>query len=238
MEVRILGPLEVVHSGAPLALGGTKQRAVLAMLVLRVNRVVSTDFLISGLWGTTPPTDPTNVVHVYLSRLRKVLCPPGADDATDGKILRRKPGYLLDLDPEHLDLRRFERLVREGTHALPVAPDVASSALAQALDLWRGVPLAEFADEPFAEQEVTRLQESQLAALTSRIEADLSLGRHAQLIGELETITDRHPLHEGFRRQLIVCLYRSGRQAEALDAYRRTREAFADELGIDPGQEL
>src|SRR6478752_9905076 len=130
MEVRILGPLEVVHYGAALALGGTKQRAVLAMLALRVNRVVSTDFLINGLWGSAPPTGPTNVVHVYLSRLRKVLRPPGTDDATDGRILRRKPAYLLDLDPEHLDLCRFEQLVREGTHALPVAPDVAAAALA------------------------------------------------------------------------------------------------------------
>jgi len=115
VEVRILGPLEVVHGGTPVALGGTKQRAVFAMLALRVNRVVSMDFLVDGLWGTAPPTDPINVVQVYLSRLRKALHPAGSRDTGDGTLIRRRPGYLLQLDPEHLDLHRFQRLTREGS---------------------------------------------------------------------------------------------------------------------------
>jgi DNA-binding SARP family transcriptional activator len=239
VEVRILGPLEVVvHAGTPLALGGTKQRAVLAMLALRVNQVVSLDFLVDGLWGTEPPTDPTNVVQVYLSRLRKALRPRGTDDSLDGQVLRRKPGYLLQLDPEHLDLHRFERLAREGRHALPAAPESAAATLNEALRLWRGLPLAEFTEEPFARNEIPRLEEQRLTALAARIEADLALGRHAQLVAELEELTSRYPLHEGLRGQLILSLYRSGRQAEALAAYRRAREALADELGIDPGREL
>jgi DNA-binding SARP family transcriptional activator len=154
VEVRILGPLEVVAAGTPLALGGTKQRAVFAMLALWVNQVVSLDFLVDGLWGTEPPTDPANVVQVYLSRLRKALHPEGSEVTQDGLVLRRKPGYLLQLDPEHLDLHRFERLAREGILALPAAADLAAAALSEALGLWRGVPLAEFTEEPFARNEI------------------------------------------------------------------------------------
>ena len=239
MEVRILGPLEVTRGGTPLALGGTKQRAVFAMLALRVNRVVSMDFLVDGLWGTAPPTDPTNVVQVYLSRLRKALHPAGTPETrTTAALIRRKPGYLLQLDPEHLDLHRFQRLAREGSQLLPAAPDAAAAALTDALGLWRGVPLAEFTEEPFARDEIPRLEELRLNALTARIQADLAVGRHAELIGELEDLTVRYPLHEGLRGQLMLSLYRSGRQAEALEAYRRAREVFADELGIDPGRDL
>ncbi|HEY4993529.1 MAG TPA: FxSxx-COOH system tetratricopeptide repeat protein, partial [Nakamurella sp.] len=238
VEVRILGPLEVVHAGAPLALGGSKQRAVFAMLALRVNRVVSMDVLVDGLWGTAPPTDPTNVVQVYLSRLRKVLHPAGTRDTDDGTLIRRKPGYLLQLDPEHLDLHRFQRLALEGSQLLPSSPDKAAAALTAALGLWRGVPLAEFTEEPFAGNETTRLEELRLTALTARIQADLAVGRHTELIAELEDLTGRYPLHEGLRAQLMLGLYRSGRQAEALAAYRRAREVFADELGIDPGRDL
>ncbi len=238
MEVRILGPLEVVQTDTPLALGGTKQRAVFAMLALRVNQVVSIDFLVEGLWGTEPPTDPTNAVQVYLSRLRKVLRPQRERCDQDGKVLRRTPGYLLQLDPEQLDLHRFERLTREGNDALVAAPELASAALSNALHLWRGLPLAEFTAEPFAQRETPRLEELRLNALTTRIKADLALGRHAQLVAELEELTAAHPMHEGLRGQLILSLYRSGRQSEALKAYRRARETLADELGIDPSREL
>ncbi len=238
MEVRILGPLEVLRAGSPLALGGTKQRSVFAMLALRVNRVVSIDFLVDGLWGSAPPTDPVNVVQVYVSRLRKVLRPHGDKDGPDGAVLRRAPGYLLQLDPEQLDLYCFERLAGEGRRGLPEAPDLAAAALGGALDLWRGRPLAEFAEEPFARRETPRLEELRLNTLSARIQADLLLGRHAELVGELEGLTVRHPLNEGLLGQLILTLYRSGRQAEALDALRRARKAFADELGIELGREL
>jgi DNA-binding SARP family transcriptional activator len=167
VEVRILGPLEVVHAGTPVPLGGGKQRAVFAMLALRVNRVVSMDVLVDGLWGTAPPTDPINVVQVYLSRLRKVLHPADSRDADDGTLIRRKPGYLLQLDPEHLDLRRFQRLTREGSQLLPSSPEAAAAALTAALGLWRGVPLAEFTEEPFARDEIPRLEELRLTALTA-----------------------------------------------------------------------
>ena len=135
MEVRILGPLEVLHAGTPMALGGGKQRAVFAMLALRVNRVVSMDFLVDGLWGTAPPTDPINVVQVYLSRLRKALHPAGTRDTGDGTVIRRKPGYLLQLDPELLDLHRFQRLTREGSqHRRPQRHLIACIAKHDGLD--------------------------------------------------------------------------------------------------------
>ncbi len=238
MQVRVLGPLEVTRGGTQLTLGGTKQRAVFAMLALRINRVVSMDFLVDGLWESAPPADPTNVVQVYLSRLRKALRPAGTQDTDDGSLIRRKPGYLLQLDPECLDLHRFQRLSQEGSKSLPVAPGIAAATLTDALALWRGVPLAEFTDEPFARHEISRLEELHLSALSARIQADLAVGRHAALIAELEELTGRYPLHEGLRAQLMLSLYRSGRQAEALDAYRRAREVFADELGIDPGRDL
>ena len=238
MDVRVLGPLEVTRGGTALTLGGTKQRAVFAMLALRINRVVSMDFLVDGLWESAPPTDPTNVVQVYLSRLRKALHPTGTQDTDDGGLLRRKPGYLLQLDPEHLDLHRFQRLAREGSKLLTATPDTAAATLTDALALWRGVPLAEFTEEPFARNEISRLQELHLSVLGSRIQADLAVGRHAELIAELEDLTGRYPLHEGLRAQLMLSLYRGGRQAEALDAYRRARQVFADELGIDPGRDL
>ena len=149
-------------------------------------------------------------------------------------MLRRRPGYLLQLDPEQLDLHRFERLTREGSRALPAAPDSAAAALSDALELWRGLPLAEFTEEPFARNETPRLEELRLNALSARIRADLALGRHAQLVGELEDLTAQHPLHEGLRGQLILSLYRSGRQAEALEAYRRARGGLRRRAGHRP----
>ena len=238
VEVRILGPLEVTRGGTPLTLGGTKQRAVFAMLALRINRVVSMDSFVEGLWGSAPPNDPTNVVQVYLYRLRKVLRPTGTKDADAARLIYRKPGYLLQLDPEHLDLHRFQRLVQEGSHMLAAAPDTAAATLTDALALWRGAPLVEFGEQPFARTEISRLRELQLSALSARIRADLAVGRHAELIAELEDLTGRFPLHEGFRAQLMLSLYRSGRQAEALEAYRRARAVFAAEAGIDPGRDL
>ena len=238
MEVRILGPLEMTRGGTPLTLGGTKQRAVFAMLALRVNRVVSMDSFVEGLWGSAPPNDPTNVVQVYLYRLRKVLRPTGTKHADDATLVYCKPGYLLQLDPEHLDLHCFQRLVQEASHMLAAAPDTAAATLTDALALWRGVPLVEFGEQPFARIEISRLRELHLSALSARIQADLAVGRHAELIAELEGLTGQFPLHEGFRAQLMLSLYRSGRQAEALEAYRRARAAFTAEVGIEPGRNL
>jgi DNA-binding SARP family transcriptional activator len=252
MDVRILGPLEVWVAGRSLALGGTKQRAVLAMLVLHANQVVAIDHLVDGLWGQTPPDGATNVVQVYVSRLRKTLraaSPEGSAGWSEGRadrpegqaaavLARRKPGYLLQLDTDELDLARFQRLADQGTQALRRVPELAAARLGEALRLWRGRPLAEFTDEPFAQAESARLAEQHLAVLQARIEADLALGRHAELVAELQALVAEYPLQEGLHRQLLLSLYRSGRQAEALEAYQRTRKLLAEELGIDPGHAL
>ncbi len=237
VEVRILGPLEVMRGEIPLTLGGTKQRAVFAMLALRINRVVSMDSLVEGLWSA-PPTDPTNVVQVYLYRLRKLLHPTGHPDAEadDARLIYRKPGYLLQLDPEHLDLHRFQRLAQEGCQMLSAVPDTAAATLTNALEMWRGLPLVEFAEQPFARTEMSRLRELQLSALSARVQADLALGRHAALVAELEALVARYPLHERLHEQLMVSLYRSGRQADALEAYRRARPDVRRRVGHRTGQ--
>jgi DNA-binding SARP family transcriptional activator len=225
---------------------------VLAILVLHANQVVAIDHLIDGLWGQTPPDGATNVVQVYVSRLRKTLraaSPEGSAGWSEGQadrpegqaaaaLARRKPGYLLQLDTDKLDLARFQRLADQGTQALRGAPELAAARLREALRLWRGRPLAEFTDEPFAQAESSRLAEQHLAVLQARIEADLALGRHAELVAELQALVAEYPLQEGLHQQLLLSLYRSGRQAEALGAYQRTRKLLAEELGIDPGHAL
>jgi DNA-binding SARP family transcriptional activator len=239
VDVRILGPLEVRDQGHALRLGGAKQRAVLAMLALRANRVASVELLVDGLWGEGSPPSAVNIVQVYISRLRKILQVENRPGDRNCAVVRRHgPGYLLELDPEVLDLHRFTQLARDGAATLSTAPEVAAEKLAEALALWRGPPLAEFIDEPFAQAEIPRLEEQRLTALTARVEADLTLGRHAQLVGELQALISTHPLVEDLHRQLILSLYRSGRQAEALTAYQRIRRTLAEELGIDAGRPL
>jgi DNA-binding SARP family transcriptional activator len=239
MQIQVLGPLEVLGTAGPAALGGVKQRAVLAMLALDLNQVVSIQFLVEGLWGDKAPASATNTVQVYVSRLRKALQAADGPDGTGAAVLQRRgPGYRLELDPERLDLHRFQRLAREGAQALRPAPGRSAGILREALDLWRGQPLEEFADRPFACREIPRLEEERLSALETYLQAELALGRHAQLVGELETFIAEHPLHEEAHRLLMLSLYRSGRQAEALEAYRRARHILAEGLGIDPGRAL
>jgi predicted ATPase/DNA-binding SARP family transcriptional activator len=230
MQYRVLGPLEVRDGEESLPLAGAKQRALLALLLLHANRVLSRDRLIDELWGDEPPATAVTSLQVYVSRLRKVL---PAD-----RLLTRPPGYVLEVEPDELDLRRFERLLAEGHEAL-AADDAERAAIVlhQALELWRGPALAEFAFEPFAQAEIGRLEDLRLAAVEERIEADLALGRHADLIGELEALIAENPHRERLRGQLILALYRSGRQAEALQAYQAARRAL-DDLGIEPSEEL
>ena len=216
VSVRLLGPLEVERRGVPLALGGRAQRALLARLLLDANRTVAIDRLIEDLWGEHAPASAVKMVHVYVSKLRKLL--------PDGMLVTRAPGYSLEIDPEALDLVRFERLRQAGRPR-------------EALALWRGPALAEF-DEPFAVVESARLEELHLAALEDRIDADLAAGRHAGLVGELEALVARNPLRERLRTQLMLARYRSGRQAEALAGYRELRELLATELGIEPSSAL
>jgi DNA-binding SARP family transcriptional activator len=228
VEFRILGPLEVVEGGRPLTLGGPRQRALLAILLTRANEFVSGDRLIDELWGARPPRNATNALQYHVSRLRKTLGPSDA-------IVTRGSGYLIRVAPHELDLLRFEQLVEEATQA-PAAQ--AARLLRDALSLWRGPALGDLASESLAQAEILRLEELRLAALELRIETDLALGRHRELIGELEVLVHEHRLRERPRAQLMLALYRSGRQAEALDLYREGRRLLVDELGIEPGLEL
>jgi DNA-binding SARP family transcriptional activator/tetratricopeptide (TPR) repeat protein len=239
MDFRILGPLEVQAETGPLPLGGTKQRALLAILLLNPNQVVSSDRLLQGLWGDEPPETAVKALQVHVSALRKLLEPARRRGESNRVLLTRPPGYLIQIEPEQLDLTRFERLRAEASQALAGGdPAGARAKLSEGLSLWRGPPLADFTYEPFAHAEIARLEELRLAAVEERIEADLALGRHADVVGELEGLIDLHPLRERMRGQRMLALYRSGRQAEALEAYRETRRTLIDELGIEPGREL
>jgi len=227
MDFRLLGPLEVAGDEGSLALGGIKQRSLLAMLLLHANQVVSTDRLIDALWGASPPITCGKSIQVYVSRLRKAI----ADD----RLVTRAPGYVVYVDSTELDLARFEELVAEARRA---SPETASAKLREALALWRGPPLADLAYEQFAQAEIARLEEMRLGAVEQRIESDLTLGHHAELVAELETLVARHPLRERVRHQLMLALYRSERQAEALEAYRQARQELSDELGLEPSESL
>jgi DNA-binding SARP family transcriptional activator len=234
-EFHILGPLEAAVDGRQLPLGGVKQRALLALLLLHANEVVSRDRLIDELWGETPPATVAAGLHVYVSRLRKVLAPIG-----DGVALERDGyGYVLKIEPEQLDLWRFERFARSGREALGAGdPERAASELRAALALWHGPALADLAYEPFAAARVGRLEELRIAATEDRIDADLALGRHRELVVELEELVTEHPHRERLHAQLMLALYRSGRQADALGAYRAASRALGDDLGLEPGPAL
>jgi DNA-binding SARP family transcriptional activator len=227
MEFRILGPLEVCDDGGSLPLGGAKQRALLAILILSANRVVSVERLLDALWGERQPTSGAKALHVYVSQLRKAL----AGD----RVVTRAPGYMLRLDPAELDENRFRTMRAQAETA---RTRQAAELLREALSLWRGAPLAEFAYDEFAQPEIARLEELRASALEQRIDLDIELGRHLELVGELEGLVAASPLRERLRRQLMLVLYRSGRQAEALEAYHDARRALVEELGIEPGREL
>ncbi len=227
LEFRILGPLEVSDETGHVALGGPKQRGLLAILVLEAGRVVATDRLIDLLWGEEAPKTATASLQNAVGRLRRAL---GAD-----VLDTRSPGYVLRVQPDQIDARRFERALAD-SRGLP--PEERRDCLQQALTLWRGPALAEFAFDDFAQAEIRRLEELRLVVHGERIDADLELGRHGHVIGELEALVRNHPLRETFRRQLMLALYRAGRQAEALEVYQDARARFVDELGIEPGPEL
>jgi len=225
---RALGPLEVLdETGAPIALGGQKQRAVLALLLLRANRVVSKETLIEALWGESPPRAAVTALQNSIVALRKVL---GAD-----VLETRPPGYRFVVDEDAVDLLQFERLVAA---ARGLEPAERAEHLREALALWHGEPLGDLALEAFAAADVRRLEELRLTALEERIDADLACDRHAELVAELEGLVAREPLRERLRGQLMLALYRSGRQAEALHAYQDARRALVEELGLEPNPQL
>ena len=227
MDFRILGSVEVVADGTPLPLGGPRQRALLALLLLHANESVSTDRLIDELWGADVPSSGPTALQNQIARLRKVL---GAD-----RVNTRQAGYEIRVEPGELDLDRHLQLVSVAETA---APAERSALLARAIALWRGDALSGLPDAPFVASESARLDDLRLAALEERIDADLELGRHAELVGELAALAARFPLQERVRGQLMLALYRSGRQVEALDVYRETRRMLADELGLEPSPTL
>jgi DNA-binding SARP family transcriptional activator len=226
-DFRILGPLEVVGDEGPFVLGGQKQRALLALLLLRAGEVVATERLVTELWGERPPKTATTSLQNFVSQLRKLFGPD---------LLQTKPpGYVLRLEPGQLDLARFEDLVADARRE---EPRERARLLREALALWRGPPLADLAYETFAQSEIRRLEELRLDALETRIDADLELGGGGELVSELETLVAQHPLRERLRHQHMLALYRAGRQADALDAYHATRRVLVDELGIEPSPAL
>jgi predicted ATPase/DNA-binding SARP family transcriptional activator len=232
-----LGPLEVRAGESSLPLTAAKQKAILALLLLHRGEIVSVDHLKEALWEGSPPTTATTAIQGYVSQLRRML-----DSGADGGaslLVTNAPGYSLTAAPEQVDLSRFEQLAANGREALAAgASDRGAALIAEALALWRGAPLADFSYESWAQAAIARLEELRISALEDRIEADLACGRHADLVGELEALVADHPLRERLRGQLMLALYRSGRQAEALEAYQATRRTLVGELGIEPGPEL
>lgn len=231
MEFRILGPIEVWSDGQAVRITGAKERALLALLLLHANETVSADRLIDELWSAAPPPTARKSLQVRIAGLRRAL--------GEGVIATRGDGYALSVASDELDLHRFERLLSEGRGNLAAEnPASAVELLDRALALWRGPPLADFAYESFAQTPIARLEELRVAAVELRNEAELSLGRHAHLIGELEALVAANPLRERFSNQLMLALYREGRQSEALEIYQRVRSSLRSELGLDPGPAL
>jgi DNA-binding SARP family transcriptional activator len=230
LDFRILGPFEAIDH-EPLALGGRKQQAVLVVLLLNRGEVVTADRLIDAVWGERAPATAAKTVQVYVSNLRKAL--------GDGQVVTQGRGYMLVAGPDQVDAERFAKLAASGREALERGDaSAARKFLEAALALWRGPALADFAYEGFAEPEIARLEEERLAATEDRIEADLRLGQHAALVPELEALVHEHPLRERLYEQLMIALYRSGRQVDALDRYQRARAKLIEEFGVEPGPRL
>src|SRR5215211_4203982 len=239
VEFAVLGPLETTRGGTPIDLGAGRQRALLALLLIHANEVVPSDRLIDGLWGPEPPAGAAHSLQVYVSGLRKALEPERAPSAPAQVVVTRTPGYVVCVDDRALDRLCFGRLVGEGRQALREDdPTVAANRFNEALGLWRGPALVDFAYDAFAEAEAARLEELRLSALEDKNDADLALGRHGEMVGDLEAAAHDNPLREGLWAQWMLALYRAGRQAEALRAYQELRAHLGDELGITPSPEL
>jgi predicted ATPase/class 3 adenylate cyclase/DNA-binding winged helix-turn-helix (wHTH) protein len=237
MDFHILGPLEALDGGQPVPLSGSKLRAVLALLLLHREETLSSDRLIDELWGEEPPATAAKTLQVHISRLRKALA-SGSGGAAE-VVVTSPHGYGLDVDPERVDAHRFERLLAKGRGELAAhRPAQALPALEEALALWRGPVLADLAYEAFAQAEIARLEDLRVAALEQLIEAKLALGRHVEGVGQLETLILEHPYRERLRAQLMLALYRSDRQADALQAYQEARRNLVEDLGIEPGERL
>ena len=238
MEYRVLGKLEVLRDGHPVDLGAFRQRALLALLLTAPNSVFSTDQILDELWGDAGGVDKQNALWVYVSGLRKAL-EPDREKRTEGSILlTRAPGYLIEAAAEQIDSLRFERMVSEGRALADVDPAAASLVLGESLALWRGRAFEEFTYESFAQAEIARLEELRLEAVELRLDADLQRGLSRELISELESLVRQHPLREHMTGQLMLALYRSSRQADALRAYQVLKSRLGEELGIEPSSWL
>jgi DNA-binding SARP family transcriptional activator len=231
MHLHVLGPVEASADGRPVSLGGPKPRAVLVMLGLEANRTLTADQLIEGLWGERPPASASKLIQTYVWRLRTAL----GEDA-GAQIVTRGRGYELRIDPECVDARRFERLLAVANRADEAGEPL--DAAREALNLWRGPALADLADEPFAAAEIRRLEELRMQATELAIAADLAAGRHRETAAEIDVVIAEHPLRERLHAQRMLALYRCGRQADALEAYRQARRMLVDEIGVEPGREL
>ncbi len=240
MQFRILGPLDVSEDGCRIDLGGPRQRALFALLLLNANEVVARDRLIDELWGEEPPASAVKTLQANVSRLRGSLNGgEGGHGNGAGRLETHGHGYLLRVEPGELDADRFRALLEEARRDLARGDaGAASESLREGLGLWRGTPLADLSHDSFAGAEIGRLEELQLTGREERIDADLALGRHAELVGELESLVDKHPLRERLRAQLMLALYRSDRQAEALRVYQDGRQRLAEELGLEPSGSL
>ena len=231
MQVRILGPFQLEDGGRQITVGGVRQRAVFADLVLNANEVVPSEQLLVELWGEDSPPSAANALQAAISRLRRVL--------PAGRLTTTARGYMLRLFPAELDVAQFEQLIFEGRDALAAGTAAeAVQLLDQAMTLWRGPPLTDFRYEPFAQAEIARLEELRLACLEERNEANLAVGSAGALTAELGRMVTDHPLRERLRGQLMLALYRSGRQADALEAYRQFRSTLMEELGLEPSSAL
>ena len=232
LEVRLLGPVRASRRGREIALGGPKQRAVLALLLLEAGRVVPTARLVEEVWRGDPPPGAAKTLRSYVSRLRALLAP-------EADLAARGGGYVLSVDGGFVDVEEFERLAAAGHAALGNAdPAAATGRFAEAVGLWHGHALADVIDVESLALESARLEELRLTAVEGRIEADVELGRHGQVTGELERLVAEYPVRERLWRLLVLALYRDERQADALAAYRRARDTLAAELGLEPGEEL
>src|SRR6266511_977458 len=235
----MLGPLEARRAGRPLRLGSIKHRMLLAKLLLHANQVISTDELIDTVWGEQPPPTVRQSLQNHVAALRRVIEQAGTPAGQPRTLLTRDPGYLLQVDPDQIDLHRFRRMVDQGRAALEGGERrTATKLLHEAVALWRGPALADVVAAGVSWPELAGIDELEIGAVEARIEADLVAGRHAELIGELESLIWLHPLREHLHGQMRLALYRSGRQADALGAYRHARRTLVDELGIEPSVRL
>jgi DNA-binding SARP family transcriptional activator/basic membrane lipoprotein Med (substrate-binding protein (PBP1-ABC) superfamily) len=238
MEFRLLGPLEVAEDGHPVSLGGPRARALLALLLLHRNEVLAVDQIVDQLWDERPPKTAEQAVRVYISQLRKAL-EPDRSPGSPHVLLTQGNGYVLKVDPAEVDVDRFDALRAEGRRLLAAGEtDHAADVLDEALSLWRGPPLQDFTYEQFARAEIVRLHELRLATLEDRFDAQLAAGRGSELVADLEQLVETNPLRERLRAQLMLALYRAGRQADALETYQQGRRLLVEELGLEPGEAL